>query len=93
MYAEIKTAEKGSLDKLILSAMEVSHEIGKKLGFILEVIPGKGVYIIAESNETDQIPLKDLSLMLTACGTEILKTKDLRGSVQIHNKPRFVLQF
>jgi len=92
MYAEILTAQK-SLNKLILSAIEAQHEIGKKLGIILEVIPDKGVYIIAASNETDIIPPKDLALMLTSCGTEILKAKKIRGSVQIHDKQRFILQF
>lgn len=92
MYAEIKTADQESLNKLILSAIESQNEIVNNLGFILEVIPDQGVYIIASSSETDMIPLRDLSLMLTACGTEILKAKNIRGSVQVHDKPRFFLQ-
>ena len=93
MYAEIKTADKASLHKLVLSAVEAQGEIVSKLGFIVEVIPDKGVYIIAASKETDMIPPKDLALMLTACGTEILKAKHIRGSVQVHNRQRFFLQF
>jgi len=93
VYAEIKTADGKSLKKLILSAIEAQHEMGKKLGFILEVIPDIGVYIIADSVETDMIPAKDLASMLTACGTEILNAKKIRGSVQIYDKTRYFLQF
>ena len=93
MYAEIKTSDIKSLNKLIISAMEAQREIGQKLGFVVEIIPDKGVYIIAATSDLDMIPPKDLALMLTACGTDILKAKQIRGFVQIHNKPRFFLQF
>lgn len=93
MFAEILVSDKKALDKLILSAIDCQDDIIKKLRFMLEIIPNKGVYIIADSNETDQIPLKDLALMLTSCGTEILKKRSIHGSVQIHNRKRYVLKF
>jgi len=93
MYAEILATDKESLNRLIISALEIQHKIIKTLGFNLEVIPEKGVFIIADSPETAMIPLKDLGLMLTACGTEILKRRSIQGSVQIHNRERLFLQF
>ena len=93
MYAEIFATDQESLNKLIISALEIQHKIIKTLGFILEVIPKKGIFIIANSAETDVIPLKDLGLMLTACGTEILKRRSIQGSVQVHNRERQFYQF
>jgi hypothetical protein len=93
MFVEILASDKKSLNKLILSAIENQDAIIKKMRFILEVIPNKGVYIIADSVETDKIPIRDLNLMLTACGTELLKRKDVRGSVQVYNRQRFVDEF
>ena len=93
MFAEILVADKKSLDKLILSAVENQDEIIKKLRFMLEIIPDKGVYVIADSKETDLIPVKDPALMLTACGSELLKRGKIKGSIQIHKRARYMLEF
>ncbi len=93
MYAEILAVDQESLDKLIISAMELQEKIIKNMGFVLEVMPKKGVFIIASSDETDKILPNDLRLMLTACGTELLKKRAVQGSVQILNKERLVWEF